>query len=198
MAYTEEEREQIKIRIIEILRENETMNYQKLANMIIDENLAYSQHVVAHTLQRGCKNHKNYNGEDLFENPSRGVWKLSNKECIFCQMKDYILENELAYAIYDKYPVGKGHMLFIPKRHVKDFFDITKEEREAIFELIDEGKKLLDEKYSSDSYNVGINCGEHAGQTIMHVHVHLIPRYIGDMKDPTGGVRGVIPEKMKY
>ena len=198
MAYTEEEREQIKIRIIEILRENETMNYQKLANMIIDENLAYSQHVVAHTLQRGCKNHKNYNGEDLFENPSRGVWKLSNKECVFCQMKDYILENELAYAIYDNYPVGKGHMLFIPKRHVKDFFDITKEEREAIFELIDEGKKLLDKKYSPDSYNVGINCGEHAGQTIMHVHVHLIPRYIGDMKDPTGGVRGVIPEKMKY
>lgn len=198
MAYTEEEREQIKIRIIEILRENETMNYQKLANMIIDENLAYSQHVVAHTLQRGCKNHKNYNGEDLFENLSRGLWKLSNKECIFCQMKDYILENELAYAIYDKYPVGKGHMLFIPKRHVKDFFDITKEEREAIFELIDEGKKLLDEKYSPDSYNVGINCGEHAGQTIMHVHVHLIPRYIGDMKDPTGGVRGVIPYKMKY
>ena len=198
MAYTEEEREQIKIRIIEILRENETMNYQKLANMIIDENLAYSQHVVAHTLQRGCKNHKNYNGEDLFENPSRGLWKLSNKECIFCQMKDYILENELAYAIYDKYPVGKGHMLFIPKRHVKDFFDITKEEREAIFDLIDEGKKLLDKKYSPDSYNVGINCGEHAGQTIMHVHVHLIPRYIGDMKDPTGGVRGVIPEKMKY
>lgn len=198
MAYTEEEREQIKIRIIEILRENETMNYQKLANMIIDENLAYSQHVVAHTLQRGCKNHKNYNGEDLFENPSRGLWKLSNKECIFCKMKDYILENELAYAIYDKYPVGKGHMLFIPKRHVKDFFDITKEEREAIFELIDEGKKLIDEKYSLDSYNIGINCGEHAGQTIMHVHVHLIPRYIGDMKDPTGGVRGVIPYKMKY
>lgn len=198
MAYTEEEREQIKIRIIEILRENETMNYQKLANMIIDENLAYSQHVVAHTLQRGCKNHKNYNGEDLFENPSRGLWKLSNKECIFCKMKDYILENELAYAIYDKYPVGKGHMLFIPKRHVKDFFDITKEEREAIFELIDEGKRLLDEKYSPDSYNVGINCGEYAGQTVMHVHVHLIPRYIGDMKDPRGGVRGVIPDKMKY
>lgn len=198
MAYTEEEREQIKIRIIEILRENETMNYQKLANMIIDENLAYSQHVVAHTLQRGCKNHKNYNGEDLFENPSRGLWKLSNKECIFCKMKDYILENELAYTIYDKYPVGKGHMLFIPKRHVKNFFDITKEEREAIFELIDEGKRLLDEKYSPDSYNVGINCGEYAGQTVMHVHVHLIPRYIGDMKDPRGGVRGVIPDKMKY
>ena len=118
--------------------------------------------------------------------------------CIFCEMKEYVLENELAYAIYDKYPVGKGHMLFIPKRHVKYFFDITKEEREAIFELIDEGKRLLDEKYSPDSYNVGINCGEYAGQTVMHVHVHLIPRYIGDMKDPRGGVRGVIPDKMKY
>ena len=118
--------------------------------------------------------------------------------CIFCETKEYVLENELSYAIYDKYPVGKGHMLCIPKRHVKDFFDITKEEREAIFELIDEGKRLLDEKYSPDSYNVGINCGEYAGQTVMHVHVHLIPRYIGDMKDPRGGVRGVIPDKMKY
>ena len=128
---------------------------------------------------------------------------LKNKEkimnCIFCDMKDnYILENDLAYAIYDKYPVGKGHMLFIPKRHVKDFFDITKEEREAIFNLVDEGKKLLDEKYSPDAYNVGINCGEEAGQTVMHVHVHLIPRYKGDIDEPTGGVRGVIPSKMKY
>ena len=118
--------------------------------------------------------------------------------CIFCEMDNYVLENELAYAIFDKFPVGKGHMLFIPKIHVKDFFDITKEERNAIFELIDEGKKLLDEKYSPDAYNIGINCGEVAGQTVMHVHVHLIPRYIGDMKDPRGGVRGVIPDKMKY
>ena len=198
MSYTEEEREQIKSRVIEILSENETMNYQKLANIIIDENLAYSQHVVAHTLQRGCKKHKNYNGEDLFENPSRGVWKLSNRDCIFCEMDNYVLENELAYAIFDKFPVGKGHMLFIPKRHVKDFFDITKEERNAIFELIDEGKKLLDEKYSPEGYNVGINCGEVAGQTVMHVHVHLIPRYKGDTHCPKGGVRGVIPDKMKY
>ena len=119
--------------------------------------------------------------------------------CIFCNMKgNYILENDLAYAIYDKYPVGKGHMLFIPKRHVKDFFDITKEEREAIFNLIDEAKILLDEKYSPDAYNVGINCGKEAGQTVMHVHVHLIPRYKGDIDKPQGGVRGVIPSKMKY
>ena len=118
--------------------------------------------------------------------------------CIFCDINNYVLENELAYAIFDNYPVNKGHMLFIPKRHVKIFFDITKEEREAIFNLIDKGKKLLDEKYSPDSYNIGINCGEEAGQTVMHVHVHLIPRYKGDMNDPRGGVRGVIPSKMKY
>lgn len=119
--------------------------------------------------------------------------------CIFCDMKDnYILENNLAYAIYDKYPVGTGHMLIIPKRHVKDFFDITKEEREAIFELVDKAKELLDEEYLPDAYNVGINCGEEAGQTVMHMHVHLIPRYEGDTHDPRGGVRGVIPKKMKY
>lgn len=118
--------------------------------------------------------------------------------CIFCEIKDYVLENELAYAIFDKFPVGKGHMLFIPKRHVSNFFDITKEERDAIFELVDEGKELLDNKYSPSGYNVGINCGEVAGQTVMHVHVHLIPRYVGDIDCPKGGVRGVIPDKMKY
>lgn len=198
MAYTLEEREKIKYRIIEILKDNETISYQKLANIIIDEKLAYSQHIVAHTLQRGCKAHEKYNGEDLFENPSRGVWKLSNQNCIFCKIKDYILENDLAYAIYDKYPVGNGHMIFIPKRHVKNFFDMTKEEREAIFNLIDKAKILLDKKYSPDAYNIGVNCGEEAGQTIMHVHVHLIPRYAKDIPDPTGGVRGVIPHKMKY
>ena len=107
------------------------------------------------------------------------------------------LENDLAYAIFDKFPVNKGHMLFIPKRHVKDFFDITKEEREAKF--VDMKRdKLLILKYSPDGYNIGVNCGGASGQTVMHVHVHLIPRYIGDTNCPKGGVRGVIPDKMKY
>ena len=118
--------------------------------------------------------------------------------CIFCEMKEYVLENEYAYTIYDKYPVNEGHMLFIPKRHVKDFFDITKEERESLFELIDKAKEMIDIKLNPDGYNVGINCGKTAGQTVMHVHIHLIPRYIDDMKNPEGGVRGVIPDKMKY
>lgn len=118
--------------------------------------------------------------------------------CIFCEIKDYILENDLAYAIFDKFPATKGHMLIIPKRHVSNFFDITKEEREAIFDLVDEGKKLLDEKYSPDGYNVGVNVNKAAGQTVFHVHVHLMPRFEGDVTDPTGGVRGAIPKYMKY
>lgn len=77
-------------------------------------------------------------------------------------------------------------------------FELTKEEREAVFDLVDEGKKLLDEKYSPDAYNVGVNVGEYSGQSVMHVHVHLMPRYVGDTKYPKGGVRGVIPEKMSY
>lgn len=119
-------------------------------------------------------------------------------KCIFCEIDDYILDNELVYAIFDKTPVNKGHMLFVTKRHVESFFDITKEEREAIFDLIDEAKPMLDQIYSPEGYNIGVNCGETSGQSVMHVHVHLIPRYAGDTESPNGGVRGVIPEKMKY
>ena len=118
--------------------------------------------------------------------------------CIFCEIKDYVLENELAYGIFDKFPATKGHMLFIPKRHVANFFDITKEEREAIFDLVEEGKKMLDEKYNPDGCNVGVNVNQSGGQTVFHVHVHLMPRFNGDVIDPTGGVRGAIPKYMKY
>lgn len=118
--------------------------------------------------------------------------------CIFCEIKDYVLENDLAYAIFDKFPATPGHMLVIPKRHVANFFDITKEEREAIFELVDKGKELLDKKYSTNGYNVGVNVNEAGGQTVFHVHIHLMPRFNGDVIDPTGGVRGAIPKYMKY
>ncbi len=121
-----------------------------------------------------------------------------NTTCPFCTPENIVLSNELAYAIFDIYPVNKGHLLIIPKRHVSDFFDTTTEEREAINELLEQGKSLLEEKYQPDGYNIGINCGETAGQTIFHVHVHLIPRFEGDMENPRGGVRGVIPEKRIY
>ena len=117
-------------------------------------------------------------------------------DCIFCKIKDYVLENDQSYAVFDKMPVNEGHMLIILKRHAKTFFDITKEERDSLFALVDEAKKLLDEKYHPDGYNVGVNCGMVAGQSVPHVHVHVIPRYAGDTKYPVGGVRGVIPERM--
>src|SRR5207253_576547 len=92
-------------------------------------------------------------------------------ECVFCNLKDIVLENDLAIAFYDKYPVNKGHLLIIPKRHVDQYFDLTDHERNAIDRLLFTGKKLLDEQYQPDGYNIGINCGEAAGQTIFHVHV---------------------------
>ena len=98
-------------------------------------------------------------------------------ECIFCRLKDYILENELAYAVFDVMPVNEGHMLIIPKRHVQNYFDITHEEEAAMHELLHRGKELLDEKYHPDGYNFGVNCNKCAGQSVMHVHMHLIPRY---------------------
>ena len=111
--------------------------------------------------------------------------------CIFCEhyiMKNYILENELAFAIYDKYPVSKGHVLVIPKRHYASYFDATPEELTAINELIIQIKEILDE-LKPDGYNIGINVGEAAGQTVFHLHIHVIPRYSGDVDNPRGGIR---------
>ena len=122
--------------------------------------------------------------------------------CLFCEWKNnkenVIFENELAFATYDGYAVSKGHMLFMTKRHVDNFFNTTQNEKNAIFDLIDKAKKMLDEKYGPDGYNIGMNCGIAAGQSVMHIHVHLIPRYNGDVENPRGGVRGVIPQKQNY
>jgi diadenosine tetraphosphate (Ap4A) HIT family hydrolase len=100
--------------------------------------------------------------------------------CIFCEFlnsKNYIAENELAFAIYDHYPVNKGHVLIIPKRHFASFFDASQDEIIAFNELINEVKKRLDGELRPDGYNIGINVGEAAGQTIFHLLIHLIPRY---------------------
>lgn len=121
--------------------------------------------------------------------------------CFFCKSindKDFELENEFAIARFDDFPVNKGHLEIVPKRHVKDWWRTTKEERIAIFDLLDEAKKIIDSKYCPDGYNIGINSGEKAGQSIMHLHVHLIPRYDGDVPNPKGGVRGIIPDKQSY
>ena len=124
------------------------------------------------------------------------------EECVFCkqviQNEKTIFENEFAIAYFDKFPVSKGHMLIITKRHAATFFDITDDEQIAIIELLNKCKKYIDDKYNPDGYNVGLNCGEAAGQSVMHIHVHLIPRYKGDVENPRGGVRGVIPSKKNY
>lgn len=122
--------------------------------------------------------------------------------CIFCNEsvfnRDKICENDLAIAFLDINPVSKGHALIITKRHTETFFDTTKEEQIAMLELLNKCKKFIDDKYSPTGYNVGINCGKDAGQSIMHVHIHLIPRYCGDVENPRGGVRGIIPNRKDY
>jgi diadenosine tetraphosphate (Ap4A) HIT family hydrolase len=117
--------------------------------------------------------------------------------CPFCK-HDSIFDGALVYVRYDKFPVSNGHCLIIPKRHVGTWFDMNKEEQTEAFELVDKVKALLDDQYAPDGYNIGMNCGDVAGQTIPHAHIHVIPRYNGDMENPRGGVRGVIPEKQGY
>lgn len=112
--------------------------------------------------------------------------------------QDKVLSNELCYARWDKYPVSNGHMLVIPYREFASYFEATAEEKLALWALVDEVRALLDLRFSPGGYNIGINVGRVAGQTVMHMHIHVIPRYPKDLEDPEGGVRGVIPEKRKY
>ncbi|MGM0559219.1 MAG: DEAD/DEAH box helicase family protein, partial [Myxococcota bacterium] len=111
---------------------------------------------------------------------------------------EWLASNALAFAIFDGYPVSEGHALVIPHREVATWFEATEEEQRVLMSLVDEVKNILDERFSPDGYNIGINAGEAAGQTVMHLHVHVIPRYRGDMPDPRGGVRHVIPWKGNY
>ncbi len=119
--------------------------------------------------------------------------------CLFCETnKELLYEDDLVFAIYDAYPVTKGHILVIVKRHIESYFQTTKEERRALDKAIFTLKSILDKETMPDGYNIGINNGRAAGQTVMHLHIHLIPRYNGDTKDPRGGVRGVIANRQKY
>ena len=122
-----------------------------------------------------------------------------NNPCLFCKdAKGVSLENELAYSARDTYAVSPGHTVVIPKRHVASFFDLTQEEVVACMALVNEEKKLIDHEFNPDGYNVGVNVGSSAGQSIFHVHIHVIPRYEGDVENPQGGVRHVITKKAHY
>jgi len=119
-------------------------------------------------------------------------------DCTFCNKSEFILENEHWICIYDNYPVSNGHTLIIPKRHFNDYFLSTELERSSFDKILFEVKEHLDKEYSPDGYNVGFNVNEEGGQSIFHCHIHIIPRYRGDVDNPRGGVRGVIPSKQNY
>jgi diadenosine tetraphosphate (Ap4A) HIT family hydrolase len=120
--------------------------------------------------------------------------------CPFCTLppERIIDSNDLALVIRDGYPVSPGHTLVIPKRHIGSWFGITQSEQQALLDLLTKAKAILETEFKPDSYNIGINDGPTAGQTVPHLHMHLIPRYKGDQEDPRGGVRWIIPGKAKY
>jgi diadenosine tetraphosphate (Ap4A) HIT family hydrolase len=127
--------------------------------------------------------------------------EIPETKCPFCSLDEnvnIICETQTCVAIYDKYPVSPGHTLIIPKRHVASYFDLTVKERGDMDMMLQFVKQILDKQYHPNGYNIGINVNESAGQTVFHVHMHLIPRYRGDVSNPKGGVRGVIPDKQKY
>ncbi len=125
-------------------------------------------------------------------------------KCAFCGLEKAIDKSRIIYqdsvwmAILDGYPVTKGHTLLIPKRHCETYFDLNSEELERLRTLIKMIKAHLDEEFKPNGYNIGVNCGIAAGQTVMHCHIHIIPRYEGDCDNPRGGVRGVIPSRQSY
>ena len=124
-----------------------------------------------------------------------------NNPCLFCNISsnDFELENELAFASYDTYPVSKYHALIVPKRHVENYFELNNEEVLACDALLKELKKKLESKDNTiEGFNVGSNSGKTAGQSINHCHIHLIPRRSGDVENPQGGVRSVIASKQHY
>ena len=127
--------------------------------------------------------------------------KNNKDECLFCRvnLKHLVAEDELCYAAKDSFPATEFHTLIIPKRHVANYFDLNLSEVSAMHEILVEMKRTIETKDDSvTGFNIGVNAGKDAGQSIFHVHVHLIPRRKGDVENPRGGVRGVIPHKQKY
>ena len=136
---------------------------------------------------------------EIYEYRHYDLQKENTSDCIFCSPKsNVIFESAVAYSIFDKFPVSKGHALVIPKRHVSNYFDLKINEHIACHLNINKLKNLIDKKHKPDGYNIGVNIGYDAGQTINHVHIHLIPRYKGDVRKPIGGIRNIIPGKGDY
>ncbi len=123
-----------------------------------------------------------------------------SKACPFCEIESsrILFENKYCFCIRDAFPVSPNHSLVIPKRHVKSFFDTTPEERNSLLSALNKVKEDLEQQAKPDGFNIGINDGKEAGQTVPHAHIHIIPRYEGDVDDPRGGIRWLFPEKANY
>jgi len=126
------------------------------------------------------------------------VTRDPNNPCLFCTARGVTRDNTLAYATRDTYPVSPGHTLIIPRRHCADFFELTPDELAACMDLVMAEQRALAAELKPDGYNVGVNVGPAAGQSIRHVHIHLIPRYVGDHPRPQGGIRQILPLKADY
>ena len=124
----------------------------------------------------------------------------SARTCPFCRVAPdrVFLRTDQVLGVWDGFPVSPGHALLIPTRHVEGWFDASDDERRALLNAIDDAKVAIEQLHRPDGYNVGFNAGEAAGQTVFHLHVHIIPRYTGDVSDPRGGIRHVIPAKAAY
>ncbi len=120
--------------------------------------------------------------------------------CLFCTPPGdrIFFRDELVIGLWDAYPVSPGHALLVPRRHIATWFESNAQERTALVAAMDVAKAIIDKHHRPDGYNIGVNCGAAAGQTVFHLHMHLIPRFLGDVADPRGGVRHVIPDKGNY
>ncbi len=124
-----------------------------------------------------------------------------NDPCPLCtasQSRGSVAANDHAVAIFDAFPVNPGHVLIVSRRHVASLFNLEPAEQAALWALLPGVRALLDAQYSPAGYNIGVNVGASAGQTVDHVHVHVIPRYVGDAHDPRGGIRWVLPDRADY
>ncbi len=138
---------------------------------------------------------------EIYEYKHYNQTAKAQTDCVFCNLdseKELISETATAVAFLDSFPVNPGHTLIVPKRHVADYFELSIHEQRALWLLVNRCKTLIQKRFNPDGYNVGINVGEAAGQSIFHVHIHLITRYKGDVENPRGGVRGVVPGKKDY
>ena len=125
---------------------------------------------------------------------------LAGKNCPFCSpsLARIVIESPVAMGLWDSYPLNPGHVLIVPRRHFASWFEATAAERDEMLRLTDDARRIVIERHLPDGFNLGINDGAAAGQTIPHLHLHLIPRYRGDIPDPRGGVRSIIPDRAAY